>query len=106
MGSRCLDCDYVGAVTTNTKHIIFDRTRYDVWIDVDDIDAKRHLVKLAAALGTEMSRARKLVRRDEPLAKSVLRGEVQRLVRYLKPWGIQIKTDPEFLGNLEGDVVT
>jgi hypothetical protein len=95
-GVRCLNCEWVGAVTTNPNHPAFDRTPYSVWIEWAGQDRNRVAAKVGNALCIGARAARELLNAGRPVYVGAYVHDVRRLYRLFAGLGLASRVDPAF----------
>ncbi len=102
-GSRCLSCDYVGAVTTNPNHPAIDETPYTVWVEWEGQDRLRAIAKIANTLCIGIKVARELVDSHSPARVGIRAVQVKKLYRQFKDQGLRIRVEPEPPWTIDAD---
>ncbi len=101
IGTRCLRCGYIGAVSTNTNGPGFDPTPYTVWVEWDGIDRRRVIASVGNALCVGVKAARGLIDNRLPVKCGVQALDVQGLYRLFRRMGLNIRVEPAFPWRLE-----
>jgi hypothetical protein len=95
-GVLCLDCDWVGAVTTNPRHPVFDPTPYAVYVEWSGQDRLRVFAKVGTAMCFGAKTARELLEDGRPVRTGANVNEVRRLFRVFRDLGLSIRVEPKF----------
>ena len=92
-GWECAACDW-SVVTTNYRHPIFDRTKYDIWLVSEGVDRKKAVAAAVLIFNIEVATARSTSDERRPVCRHVSAADVRLLLRDAMQQGLRIRTEP------------